>query len=92
MAFEPGCWRSGGGWQAGGGEAQGDFVVDGAQGLAELWRGLWLVAGHERAQDAVGQVDDDSQLNQPLPGPGPGGALADGALAGNAGGHRRVGR
>ena len=30
-----------------------------------------------------GQVDD-GQLNQPLPGPGPGGALADGALAGGA--------
>ena len=32
----------------------------------------------------AGQVDDDGQLNQPLPGPGPGGALADGALAGGA--------
>jgi hypothetical protein len=31
----------------------------------------------------AGQVAD-GQLNQPLPGPGPGGALADGALAGGA--------
>lgn len=33
----------------------------------------------------AGPVDDDGQLNQPLPGPGPGGALADGARWTSAG-------
>jgi hypothetical protein len=30
-----------------------NFGVNGAECLAQWWRGWWLVAGHERAQDAV---------------------------------------
>ena len=35
------------------GEPAGDLMVDDAQGTLEWLRGLGLVAGHQRAQDAV---------------------------------------
>ena len=47
-----GGWWSGCGRETGCVEAPADFGVDGAECLAQWWRGRGLV-GHERAQDAV---------------------------------------
>ncbi len=58
-----GLW-SGCGWKPGCVEPPADLGVDSAACLAQWRRGLWLVAGHERAKDAVvdlGVEDDELQ-------------------------------
>ncbi len=52
-------------------------MVDGAEGLAEWWRGLWLVAGHERAQHAVVDLGVEDREAQAVGGQGVGVAVRD---------------
>jgi hypothetical protein len=82
----PGCL--GGSGQPGCGDAQGNLVIDGAQGIPECSRGLGLVTGHERAQQPVMHLGVEDREAQAVRGQGVPVAVRDAGdqfVAGQAG-------
>lgn len=85
-----GCvsWLLGGSGQPGRGDALGNLVIDGGQGIPECSRGLGLVAGHERAQQSVMHLAVEDREAQAVRGQGVPVAVRDAGdqlVAGQAG-------